>query len=576
MESLNKSVSKNDETSGVKFISSNHESKVKFNPTVSIASTEPALGESNMPASTEMLHDEEGEQSPASPARLSLKRLQTTTLANSVSNKDAAHRRPPTPYPIFGQSTLHTAQQQHYAMATRQVPSMIQPETEKITSTTTTTTSTTTATVEEQQQDAVRALHPIPKVMRAAVTRDYNAENPVDSLLLMNEFPSPPISQLKNDEIVVQMMFSSVNPIDWKMNTGKYLQIVNVSPPWIGGKDGVGKIVAMGSKVTSLTLGSVVMGISAHSQFGTYGQYAIFKAAHVCKVPSSFPLEKAAGLPYAGLTVWEAFEKISDPKQIDTVLIIGAGGGTSSLATLIAKHLHHFETVIVATRAHNVKYMKELGADIVIDYDSEKFEDVIKQWHDNSILLYKTEWENEQNQADHPRLQRLFKKLSVHHETSDKKKLYEKAKQTAPVDLVIDCLGGNDIMKSAYTLLDKHGTFITMGLPQDNEEINSPSATASTYETTSAESSLTSSGATGLKQKVKSVFSNNPKYHWAVCKYDGQKLESLTSWLSNTQPSLLDKLFCKTFSWNRLAEAHQLSRSRDLCGKLIINMMATE
>ncbi|MEW6775762.1 MAG: NAD(P)-dependent alcohol dehydrogenase [Bdellovibrionota bacterium] len=174
-------------------------------------------------------------------------------------------------------------------------------------------------------------------------------------------------------EIRVAVKASSVNPADWKMLSSVPATIarrmLTRSGTISAGIDFAGIVDAVGSRVTKIKPGDAVAGVTL-SFLGGQGGYAdtvIVPARMACPLPDGFDLVTAGALPVAGYTAWKAVVEIGRVKKGQKALILGASGGVGHLAVQIAKHVCGAFTVGVCS-GKNEKLVKDLGADVVVDY----------------------------------------------------------------------------------------------------------------------------------------------------------------------------------------------------------------
>jgi NADPH:quinone reductase-like Zn-dependent oxidoreductase len=201
----------------------------------------------------------------------------------------------------------------------------------------------------------------------------------------INEFGGPEVMKLEDvaipvpapDEILVKVYASGVNPTDWGIRSGGNAMLKPyLTLPMTLGWDAAGIVEEVGSEVTTLKNGDAVYGIPNFPGDGSYAEYCTAKASQFALKPKSIGYNEAAGVPLAGLTAWTAIFKHGKLQQGQRILIQGATGGVGSFAVQFAKAKGAY--VIGMTSASNLDYLKQLGADEVIDYKSQKFEDLLQ------------------------------------------------------------------------------------------------------------------------------------------------------------------------------------------------------
>jgi NADPH:quinone reductase-like Zn-dependent oxidoreductase len=174
-------------------------------------------------------------------------------------------------------------------------------------------------------------------------------------------------------QIVVDTFAASVNGADWKVCAGEYAQ---ATFPVILGRDFSGVVSALGAGVTDLRIGDEVFGVLEAGRDGTYAEKIAIGAAIVAKKPPALSHVDAAALALTGLTALRSVEDSLKLKSGETILIQGGAGGVASFAIQLAKHIG--ARVITTASAANLDYLRELGADQVIDYNAQDFTKVVK------------------------------------------------------------------------------------------------------------------------------------------------------------------------------------------------------
>ena len=185
------------------------------------------------------------------------------------------------------------------------------------------------------------------------------------------------------DEILVNVYASGVNPTDWGIREGgnDFLRPFLKLPMTLGW-DAAGIVEETGSDVTAFKKGDAVYGIPNFPGDGSYAEYCVAKASQFALKPKSIGFNEAAGVPLAGLTAWTAVFEHGKLQPGQRILIQGASGGVGSFAVQFAKAKGAY--VIGTASANNLDYLKQLGADEVIDYRNQKFEDLV---HDVDVVF---------------------------------------------------------------------------------------------------------------------------------------------------------------------------------------------
>jgi NADPH:quinone reductase-like Zn-dependent oxidoreductase len=173
-------------------------------------------------------------------------------------------------------------------------------------------------------------------------------------------------------EVVIEVFAASVNAADWKARAGQYGQ---GKFPLVLGRDFSGVVGTTGSGVEDLKIGDSVFGVCEAGQEGAYAEKLAVKAAIIAKKPDGLSHVNAAAVALTGLTALSAIEATLKLRAGETILIQGGAGGVASFAIQLAKHIG--ARVITTTSAANHDYVRALGADDIIDYNSQDFTKVV-------------------------------------------------------------------------------------------------------------------------------------------------------------------------------------------------------
>ena len=178
----------------------------------------------------------------------------------------------------------------------------------------------------------------------------------------------------KAGEVVVDVHAASVNGADSKVLDGAYAQITTF--PYVLGRDFSGVVAALGDGVGDFKVGDAVFGVLSGGRDGTYQEKVVEKASILCAKPASVSHVEATALALTGLTALISIEDTIKLKPGETILIQGGAGGVAGYAIQLAKQIG--ARVISTTSAGNVDYVKSLGADQVVNYNSEDFTKIVK------------------------------------------------------------------------------------------------------------------------------------------------------------------------------------------------------
>jgi alcohol dehydrogenase len=193
--------------------------------------------------------------------------------------------------------------------------------------------------------------------------------------LRLAEMPTP---ELRDDEVLVEVHAAGVNLLDSKIRDGEFKLILPYRLPFILGHDVAGVVVKVGPRVRQFQLGDEVYARPDDFRIGTFAEFVPIKEASLALKPRSLTMEEAASIPLVGLTAWQALIAKANLKKGQKVFIQAGSGGVGSFAIQLAKHLG--ATVATTTSTANVGLVKSLGADVVIDYKTQDFEDLLRDY----------------------------------------------------------------------------------------------------------------------------------------------------------------------------------------------------
>ena len=206
--------------------------------------------------------------------------------------------------------------------------------------------------------------------MRAVVLHEYGGPE----VLALEEVAVPePIPT----EVQVRVHAAGVNPVDCKTRAGRGMAGVLGEPPLRLGWDVAGVVTKVGGGVTRFRVGDEVFGMPWFPrQAGAYAEYVTAPSRHFEAKPHALSFEEAAALPLAGLTAWQIVVDTIQLEDGADLLVHGAAGGVGHLAVQIAaaRGAH----VVGTARGEQAEWLRELGAERAIDYESERFEDLVE------------------------------------------------------------------------------------------------------------------------------------------------------------------------------------------------------
>lgn len=176
-------------------------------------------------------------------------------------------------------------------------------------------------------------------------------------------------------DVLVQVGAAGLNMLDEKIRAGEFRQILPYALPQILGNDVAGTVIGVGAKVRGFTVGDEVYGLPDKDRIGTFAERIAVAEGDLALAWLSVSVEEAASLPLVALTAWQALVERGNLQPGQRVLIHGGAGGVGTIAIQLAKHLG--ATVATTVSTGNVDFVRELGADFVIDYRSQDFEQLL-------------------------------------------------------------------------------------------------------------------------------------------------------------------------------------------------------
>lgn len=209
--------------------------------------------------------------------------------------------------------------------------------------------------------------------MKALAIRRYKA--PMEMMELPQPVPGP-------GELLVRVRAAGVNPIDYKIRDGTVKVLLSFSFPLILGTDLAGDVEAIGPGVTRFKLGDAVYARLDNDRIGAFAEYAVVRESAAARKPALLDYIEAASLPLVGLTAWQALIEIARLRAAQKILIHAGSGGVGTFAIQLGTHLG--AQVATTASAKNHALVRSLGADVAIDYQTTRFEAVVK---DQDVVL---------------------------------------------------------------------------------------------------------------------------------------------------------------------------------------------
>ena len=206
--------------------------------------------------------------------------------------------------------------------------------------------------------------------MRAMVIDSYGKVP-----MRLAEMPTPKIGEY---EVLAEIHAASINPVDFKIRDGKVKLLVKYKVPLILGNDFSGVVVKVGTKVTRFKVGDEIYARPRKSKIGTFAEYIAIHEDDIALKPENLSFEEAASIPLVGLTTYQALTDILHLQKGQKILIQAGAGGVGTFAIQLAKLMG--ATVATTASEAGANLVKSLGADKIINYKTEKFEEILKNY----------------------------------------------------------------------------------------------------------------------------------------------------------------------------------------------------
>lgn len=207
--------------------------------------------------------------------------------------------------------------------------------------------------------------------MKAFVVDTYKKSGP----LRLADMPDPEIGA---DDVLVGIDAAAINLLDSKIRDGAFKLFLPYRPPFILGHDLAGTVIRTGANVRQFKAGDAVYARPRDGRAGTFAERIAVNAADLALKPASLSMKEAASIPLVGLTAWQALVELGQVQPGQKVFIQAGSGGVGTFAIQLAKHLG--ATVATTTSAANAELVRSLGADVVIDYKTQDFEQLLSDY----------------------------------------------------------------------------------------------------------------------------------------------------------------------------------------------------
>jgi len=197
-----------------------------------------------------------------------------------------------------------------------------------------------------------------------------------------SDLPTP---EPKGNEVQIEVAYTSVNPVDWKIREGRLQDFFPYQFPIIPGWDAAGTISALGDSVENYQVGDEIYSYCRKPtvQWGTYAQYVCMNEKDVALKPETLSFAEAASIPLVGLTAWQGLFDNAKLQKGQSILIHAGAGGVGSMAIQFAKVTGAKVYTTASREKHD--YVKSLGADVAIDYKVEDFVEKMRELEPDGV-----------------------------------------------------------------------------------------------------------------------------------------------------------------------------------------------
>jgi len=187
-----------------------------------------------------------------------------------------------------------------------------------------------------------------------------------------------PLPEVKENEVLVEVYAAAVNLLDSKIKTGEFKLILPYKLPLILGHDVAGIIAKVGKNVKKFKVGDEVYSRPADHHIGTFAEFIAVDENDVALKPKNISMEEAASIPLVALTAWQVLIERGQIKKGQKVFIQAGSGGVGTIAIQLAKYLGATVATTASTKSFDL--LKDLGADVIIDYKNSDFEEKLSEY----------------------------------------------------------------------------------------------------------------------------------------------------------------------------------------------------
>ncbi len=203
--------------------------------------------------------------------------------------------------------------------------------------------------------------------MKAFVVETYGKDG-----LRAADVPEPTVAR---GDVLVRVSAASINPLDKMTRDGEFKRLIKRKPPFVLGHDMAGVVTEVGADVRDFKVGDEVYARPRDLRAGTFAELIAIDADDVALKPKSLTLEEAAAVPLVALAAWQILVDRAHVQPGQQVLVHAGAGGLGSTVIQLAKHLG--ATVATTTNGSTADLVRDLGADVVIDYTTQDFSEVV-------------------------------------------------------------------------------------------------------------------------------------------------------------------------------------------------------
>lgn len=210
--------------------------------------------------------------------------------------------------------------------------------------------------------------------MKAFLINNYTKDG-----LHLADVPAPTVG---DNDVLVEVHFASLNLLDSKIKKGEFKLFLPYKFPLILGHDVAGIITQVGKNVKKFKVGDEIYSRVSDFHIGTFAEFISINEKDIALKPKNLTMEESASIPLVALTAWQALVEKANLKKGQKVFIQAGSGGVGTVAIQLAKHLG--ANVATTASEKSFKLLKSLGADVLIDYKTQDFETLLK---DYDVLL---------------------------------------------------------------------------------------------------------------------------------------------------------------------------------------------